>query len=120
MSLFHIAEIQDWQSAQESGAYVRSTRGASLAEVGFVHCSLRDQVGRVGTFIYADGGAGELVVLELDDARVAASGADVRLEDGGTGELFPHVYGPLDPAWVVEVHPVRAGGGSFFWGAEAG
>lgn len=45
---------------------------------------------------------------------------DVRLEDGGTGELFPHVYGPLDPAWVVEVHPVRVGGGSFTWGADAG
>ena len=120
MPLFHIAEVPHWRSAQESGAYDRSTRGASLAEVGFVHCSLRDQVARVGTFIYGDGGAGELVVLELDDARVAASGVDVRLEDGGTGELFPHVSGPLDPAWVVAVHPVRAGGGSFTWGADAG
>ena len=120
MPLFHIAEVPHWRSAQESGAYDRSTRGASLAEVGFVHCSLRDQVARVGTFIYGDGGAGELVVLELDDELVAASGADVRLEDGGTGELFPHVYGPLDLAWVVAVHPVRAGGGTFVWGAEAG
>jgi uncharacterized protein (DUF952 family) len=29
----------------------------------------------------------------------------VRLEDGGGGELFPHVYGPIPVASVAAVHP---------------
>lgn len=28
-------------------------------------------------------------------------------EDGGDGTLYPHVYGPIDPAWVTEVRPAR-------------
>jgi len=116
MPIFHIAEADAWRDAQAVGRYDRSTLGADLARVGFIHCSFRDQVARVGGLIYAPAGAGDLVVLELDHALLSASGADLRHEDGGDGELFPHLYGPIDPAWVVAVHPADASGGTFRWG----
>jgi uncharacterized protein (DUF952 family) len=50
---------------------------------------------------YAD--ADDLVVLVIDQARHTA---EVRHEDGGDGELFPHIYGPLPVSAVTEVIPV--------------
>jgi uncharacterized protein (DUF952 family) len=41
-------------------------------------------------------------------------------EDGGTGELFPHVYGPIDPAWVVDVLPAGFDEGGRFRVTRAG
>ena len=35
--------------------------------------------------------------------RSAGRGRALVFEDVGTGEDFPHIYGPIDPAWVVEV-----------------
>ena len=39
MPLQHIALESDWQAAQETGSYPVSTRGRTIAEVGFMHCS---------------------------------------------------------------------------------
>lgn len=39
MHIFHIADPDEWKAARATGAYTRSTRGQSLAEVGFIHCS---------------------------------------------------------------------------------
>src|SRR3954471_2348057 len=91
--LFHIALRTDWAAARAAGRYELSTRGVTLAEQGFVHCSLRHQVLPVADAIYADLAAGELVLLVIDPAR---RGARVRLEPVTPGgEEFPHVYGPV-------------------------
>jgi len=47
---------------------------------------------------YAD--AGEVVLLEIDPAAV---GVPLRADAIPTGELFPHLYGPLNPAAVKSV-----------------
>ena len=96
-----MTERERWQDAQDSGAYTGSTRGASLPEVGFVHCSFADQVEKVTAFLYGDDFAGDLVVLEIDTDRLDA---EVRVEnlDGGD-ELFPHIYGPVPTDAVVDV-----------------
>jgi uncharacterized protein (DUF952 family) len=98
--IFHIAEPAQWQDAVERGSYDRSTRGASLADVGFVHGSYAHQVELVANAIYADW-ADPLVLLEVDAAAV---GSPVRVEnlEGGTEE-FPHVYGPIPVAAVRQV-----------------
>ena len=47
-----------------------------------------------------------LVVLHLDQEALTSAGFDVVVEDGGDGELFPHVYGgPLPASVVAEVRP---------------
>ena len=94
--LWHLAERADWTAAREAGAYERSTRGLSLAEVGFVHCSYPDQAAGVAAAFYAD--ADDLVLLRVDPARVPA---EIRVESG-----FPHVYGPIPVSAVTAIEPL--------------
>ncbi len=91
--------------------YRQSTRGATRAEVGYIHCSAADQLPVVASFIYADY-SGELVVLEPDEIAIAATGIAIRFEDGGNGELFPHLYGELKIEWVRATHPAAMIGGT--------
>lgn len=104
--ILHLAETEHWLQAKESGVYSRSTRGAGLDDVGFIHCSTPEQLPVVAGFIYADY-PGELVVLELDGPVIEAAGIDIKHEDGGDGELYPHIYGAVRVEWVSAIHPAR-------------
>lgn len=101
--ILHLTENESWKAAQEAGVYRQSTRGATITEVGYIHCSSEDQLPVVASFIYADY-SGDLVVLELDASAIVAAGIEIRFEDGGTGELFPHLYGELKTEWVKAMH----------------
>jgi uncharacterized protein (DUF952 family) len=106
MKILHLALDADWSAALAAGTYRVSTRGATLDDVGFIHCSLADQVARVAAFIYADV-TEPLVLLTIDTDTAHGAGVEVRFEDGGNGELFPHIYGAIDPSWVVETTPAK-------------
>lgn len=106
MQVFHIARSGDWEAALAEGSYRMSTLDRTLAEEGFVHCACREQVAGVRER-YCAGQSG-LLVLAVDVDRL---GAEVRFEDGGGsggGELFPHVYGPIEVDAVVSVTPLEA------------
>jgi glutathione S-transferase len=105
-TLFHIALAGDWATAQSAGEYAVSTRGLTLAEEGFIHCSFADQVEATATRFYAD--VDDAVVLRIDPGRVPSR---IEVEDlYGTGERFPHVYGPIPIDAVVDVQPLRPAG----------
>lgn len=97
-AIYHAALPDDWDAARASGRYTTSTRGVTLDDEGFIHCSYRHQVQGVVDRFYAD--APELVLLRIDPDLLAA---DVVAEPPADGidELFPHVYGPVDVAAVV-------------------
>jgi uncharacterized protein (DUF952 family) len=99
--IFHIATRADWEAAQRDGAYTTSTRGRTLAEEGFIHAARTEQVQPVFDRYYADAGE-PLVLLVIDPDRL---GAEVRVEPVGD-DTYPHVYGPIEPAAVVEVRPL--------------
>lgn len=109
--IFHIATVPDWEAAIAAGEYRTSTRGRSLDEVGFIHCSHRHQVERVANAGYRDG-TGPLCLLAIDPGRLGAT--EVREEPGGGVETFPHVYGPLPVDAVVEVTPLEPAAGGLF------
>ncbi len=100
--IFHIAEPTEWANALEAGAYERSTRGASLADVGFIHASSAVQWPTVRRSFYGDV-TGPLLLLEIDPELLTAP---LVVESGNpeTGEEFPHIYGPLDVDAVIGVH----------------
>jgi uncharacterized protein (DUF952 family) len=101
--LVHITERAAWAAAAGPGEYRMSTRGVTLEQEGFIHCSLPHQLRWVAETFYAD--AHDLVVLVVDPGLVAAP---VRYEAPEPGaEEFPHIYGPLPVAAVTRVIDVR-------------
>ncbi|MFJ5775814.1 DUF952 domain-containing protein [Streptomyces sp. NPDC093094] len=103
-SVLHITERSLWDAARERGAYTMSTRGRTLEEEGFVHCSTREQLPKVAAFLYGSyDGPGELVVLVIDPARLDVPLKYEAPEPGA--EEFPHVYGPIPVDAVVAVEP---------------
>ncbi|GAA1925434.1 DUF952 domain-containing protein [Microbacterium aoyamense] len=100
--ILHLASTRDWEAAVAVGEYRTSTRGATLDEVGFVHASHPEQLARVAEFAYADADE-PLCVLVIDESRVRTAGVPVVEEDGGDGELFPHIYGTIRTEFVVDV-----------------
>lgn len=102
--LLHLTERTSWEDALAAGTYELSTRGRSLAEVGFIHASLAHQVRGTAERFYAD--ADDLVLLHIDPSLVPA---EIKVEGG-----FPHIYGPLPVSAVTAVTPVdRDAAGQF-------
>ena len=103
-TIWHLAHRSDWIAAVAIGSYRVSTRGASLDDVGFIHDSRPHQLAAVAECVFADAGTDEaLCILVMEENTIRTSGVEVCDEDGGDGELYPHVYGPIDPDWVIEV-----------------
>ena len=102
--ILHLAKLEDWSEAVLLGHYSISTRDKTLDEVGFIHCSTAEQLAAVASFVYKDY-RGELVILEMDLEKLESSGVKVLFEDGGNGELYPHIYGPLSVQLVLNVKP---------------
>lgn len=113
-SIFHIATRAGWEASVRRGRYVAD----SLASEGFIHCSTRVQV--LGTANRYYRGQSGLVLLRVEPMRLSS-----RLEyeaakppDGSTprGDLFPHVYGPLDVHALSRVADfVPSANGEFAW-----
>ncbi|HEY8790787.1 MAG TPA: DUF952 domain-containing protein [Actinopolymorphaceae bacterium] len=78
--------------------------GATLDDVGLIHASAPGQLRTVAEFAYASC-EDALVVLVMDDDAIRATGTPVRYEDGGDGELYPHIYGPIRTAFVTGILP---------------
>lgn len=95
--VFHIALPADVAAVGADGTYATSTRGRSLEEEGFIHCSFAHQVEATLATFYAD--VDDVVVLRIDPT---ALGDLLVVEDlYGTGEPFPHLYGPLPMSAVI-------------------
>ena len=103
--LFHVALLADWEAAQQAGDYRVSTIGRSLEDEGFLHASFAHQWRGVLAAYYA-GVTEPLVLLEVDpellDVPVLVETPE------GADQAFPHLYGPLPVAAVVDVHPLPA------------
>ena len=106
MTIIHIALASDWEAALRIGTYRKSTLDLMLDAVGFIHCSTPSQLADVVTRFYSDVTA-PLRVLEMDVETVRTAGTEVVFEGGDSGELFPHIYGPIDPAWVRKATPAH-------------
>jgi uncharacterized protein (DUF952 family) len=100
--LLHITERANWEQAKRAGEYRMSSRGITLEQEGFIHCSLPHQLRAVAERYYAD--ADDLVVLVIDTDRLPAPVRFERPAPGG--EEYPHIYGPVPPSAVARVADV--------------
>ncbi len=100
--IFHLITERDWESAR--GA--RQWRPGSLDDEGFIHCSAdEEQAMRVVARLYPD--RADMLALELDTDKLNYS---VISEPSRSGEIYPHIYGPLEMGAVVMVWRVKADG----------
>jgi len=102
--LLHLCGEQDWAAAEAVGELCPP----SLGEVGFIHLSTSEQVHLPANRLYAD--RTDLVLLHIDPNGLDAP---VRWEPGVPTDpesmRFPHLYGKLPAAAVINVTPYRPG-----------
>ena len=93
MYIYHIVLPEIWETVKIEPLY----RHESLASEGFIHCSYEDQLSGVIDRYYAD--AKSLVILTIDPNLMAAR---LVAEPSTGGEIYPHIYGPLNMSAVIK------------------
>jgi uncharacterized protein (DUF952 family) len=115
--ILHLVAAEEWARGASDALYA----APSLATEGFIHCTGDPEtLLAVANALYRDV-EGEMVVLEIDERRLAS---DVRWEAAAPGPppgiaadvRFPHVYGPIERAAVVRVRPLRCDASGTFLG----
>jgi uncharacterized protein (DUF952 family) len=99
--VYKILKAGAWAAAQRAGRFPGA--GIDLAD-GYIHLSTAAQAGETARLHFA--GQPDLVLLRID---AAALGAALKWEPSRGGQLFPHLYAPLDCALVEAVTPVPLG-----------
>lgn len=102
----HLASKNDWVQA----AWTEEYRHPTLETEGYIHASSFEQVIETANRHFA--GREDLVLLCVDATRLRA---ELRWEPApDVGELFPHIYGPLDTAAVSQALELVPGDGGRF------
>ncbi len=96
-----IVERGRWEAARAEGAFEGAE--VDLAD-GYVHLSTAAQAEETARRHFR--GRAGLVVVSFE---AEALGPSLRWEPSRGGELFPHLYGPLDPALALAVQDAPLG-----------
>jgi uncharacterized protein (DUF952 family) len=111
MTIYHLAPAARWRDWPVGAPYLPAEYDAD----GFVHCTAGDGLMlEVANTFYRDA-PGDFVLLVIEPDRLTSPLKWERSTDG-LAQLFPHIYGPIDRAAVVETHPVRRGPDGEFLG----
>jgi len=106
--IYHITSRTAWSEARSRGDY----RAESLETEGFIHCSTEAQVVPVAEKYYK--GQSDLSLLVIEPTLLSS---DLKWEppSGGApppgvpeGDLFPHIYGPINLDAVVEIFDLES------------
>lgn len=102
--ILHLASNVAWLAAVKGGIY----HAESLSTEGFIHCSTLSQIVSVANTFYH--GQHGLVLLALDPEKLDADlkwepPAEPEPTHAREGELFPHVYGPINLDAVTNIIP---------------
>ncbi len=96
--IYHLTGRAEWEGSPPGEDY----RAESLAQEGFLHCSRdEDQLLAVANRLFA--GRADLLVLDVDASLLHAP---VKHEASRSGEIYPHIFGPLNTDAVVRVRLV--------------
>ena len=96
-STFHLVPRDVWLAADPAAPYA----APSLQVEGFIHCTDgADELLRTANRHYRDDPR-DFLVLTVD---LDAAGSSWRIDD--RGQVYPHVFGPIDRAAILDVAPL--------------
>ena len=98
MLIYKICDKTLWQEALDKGVFVGAP--IDLAD-GYIHFSTASQMRETAARHFA--GRDDLVLVAIESAGL---GDRLKWEASRGGDLFPHLYAPLDLAHIVWVHPL--------------
>jgi uncharacterized protein (DUF952 family) len=109
--IYHLAPAARWAAWPSGAPYLPEDYDRD----GFVHCTAGDALMLQVANRFYRSAPGAFVLLVIDPQRLAAP---LRWEASGDdlAAQFPHVYGPIDRAAIVEVRPVRRAADGQFLG----
>lgn len=95
--LYKILSAHQWQAARAEGVF----KGSAVdLKDGFIHLSTAAQMRETASRHFA--GQEGLVLVGFREEDLP----NLRWEPSRGGDLFPHVYGPIDPASAVSEAPL--------------
>ncbi|WP_174301028.1 DUF952 domain-containing protein [Caulobacter sp. S45] len=97
--VYKIMPRAEWIAAQDARCFKGSA--ADLRD-GYIHLSTAEQAAETARLHFA--GQDGLILLRIS---VEPLGERLRWEPSRGGRLFPHLYGPLDPAEVAAAQPLE-------------
>lgn len=102
--IYRIAELADWQDAQQTGFFAST----DLSAEGFIHASELYQVEATANRYYA--GRTDILLLELDEAELWVAAVPVKREYAeARNDYFPHIFAPVPLAAIVRALPFQSG-----------
>jgi uncharacterized protein (DUF952 family) len=99
--IYKICSSAEWREAERLGSFAGA--GIDLRD-GYIHLSTQAQLRETADRHFA--GVADLVLVAVDEQ---ALGATLKWESARGGDLFPHLYGTLDPAAVRWAQPLPLG-----------
>src|SRR5271155_1270072 len=99
--IYHMCRADEWAVAVKAKIYHGSSQ--DLAD-GFIHFSTADQI--VESARRHRARQPRLMLIAVDASLL---GERLHWEPSRDGDLFPHLYGPLNPAESANVHPLPLG-----------
>jgi uncharacterized protein (DUF952 family) len=93
MLIYHVVLPEVWEKFKDETEY----EAESLHTEGFIHCSYRNQLDDVLDRYYRH--AGRVLILHINPHYLTAP---LVAEPSTNRETYPHIYGPINRAAVVD------------------
>jgi uncharacterized protein (DUF952 family) len=111
--ILHITTPNEWGKARLEGEYT----APSLQSDGFIHCSTIKQTTDTANIFFK--GQTGLILLCIDEGKLKSVCKFEEPVGGGqhdptVGNLFPHVYGPINLSAVIKVVDFPVNDAGFF------
>lgn len=94
MLIYHIVLPEVWERFRDEKFY----EAESLAAERFIHCSFAEQIETVLQRYYK--GVEKVIILHIEPELLTAK---LVAEPSTGGEVYPHVYGQINRAAIVEI-----------------
>ena len=97
-TVYHICTLASWRAQKKTSYYQHE----SLLSEGFIHCCDLEQIDGVLDRYFQE--CVDLILLTINSELLVS---DMLYEASPTGEKFPHVYGSIEKAAIVNIEKLR-------------